>query len=82
MATRDAIEKIRAREVLNFLGNPTVEAEVILADGSYGRAGVPAGISTGSTEAIQVLDGDPRRFGGKGVLKAVENVSRVIAPAL
>jgi enolase len=82
MASSDTIKKIWAREVLNFRGNPTVEAEVNLSDGSYGRAAVPAGISTGSTEAMQVLDGDPRRFGGKGVLKAVENVRRVIAPAL
>ncbi len=82
MASSDTIEKIWAREVLNFRGNPTVEAEVILSDGSYGRAAVPAGISTGTTEAIQILDGDPRRFEGKGVLKAVENVSQVIAPAL
>jgi len=82
MTNSDTIEKIRAREVLNFRGNPTVEAEVILSDGSQGRAAVPVGISTGSTEAFQILDGDPRRFGGKGVLKAIENVSRVIAPAL
>jgi enolase len=76
------IEKIWAREVLNFRGNPAVEAEVFLADGSYGKATVPAGISTGSSEAIQLLDGDPRRFGGKGVLQAVRNVRKVIAPAL
>ncbi|RPJ37234.1 MAG: phosphopyruvate hydratase, partial [Deltaproteobacteria bacterium] len=76
------IEKIWAREVLNFRGNPAVEAEVFLADGSYGKATVPAGISTGSSEAIQLLDGDPRRFGGKGVLHAVKNVRKVIAPAL
>ena len=82
MASSDTIQKIWAREVLNFRGNPTVEAEVNLSDGSYGRAAVPAGISTGSTEAVQVLDGDFRRFGGKGVLKAVENVRRVIAPAM
>jgi len=82
MAHLDTIEKIWAREVLNFRGNPTVEAEVILADGSYGRAAVPAGISTGSSEAIQLLDGDPRRFGGKGVRQAVENVRKVIAPAM
>jgi enolase len=82
MAGSDAIVKIRAREVLNFRGKPTVEAEVFLGDGSYGKAAVPAGISTGSSEAIQVLDGDPRRFNGQGVLKAVENVRRVIAPAL
>jgi len=82
MASLDTIEKIWAREVLNLLGNPTVEAEVILADGSYGRAAVPAGISTGSREAIQILDADPRRFGGKGVLKAVGNVRTMIAQAL
>jgi len=82
MASPDALEKIWAREVLNFRGNPTVEAEVILADGSHGKAAVPAGISTGSHEAVQLLDGDPKRFGGKGVLQAVENVRRVIAPAL
>ena len=82
MANLDTIEKIWAREVLNFRGNPTVEAEVILADGSYGRAAVPAGISTGSSEAIQLLDGDPQRFGGKGVRQAVENVRKVIAPAM
>ena len=76
------IEKIWAREVLNFRGNPTVEAEVFLTDGSYGKAAVPAGISTGSSEAVQLLDGDPGRFGGKGVLQAVKNVRKVIAPAL
>ena len=82
MANLDTIEKIWAREVLNFRGNPTVEAEVILTGGSYGRAAVPAGISTGSSEAIQLLDGDPQRFGGKGVCQAVENVRKVIAPAM
>jgi enolase len=82
MVHSDAIAKIRAREVLNFRGNPTVEAEVFLKDGSYGKAAVPAGISTGSSEAVQILDGDPKRFNGKGALKAVENVRKVIAPAL
>jgi len=82
MTSPDSIERIWAREVLNFRGNPTVEAEVFLADGSYGRAAVPAGISTGTGEAVQVLDGDPQRFGGKGALRAVETVRRVIAPAL
>ncbi|MDP3062145.1 MAG: phosphopyruvate hydratase, partial [Chloroflexota bacterium] len=71
-----------AREVLNFRGNPTVEAEVHLADGSWGRGVAPAGISTGSSEARQLLDGDSKRFGGRGVLKAVENVRTVLAPAL
>ncbi len=82
MASSDVIVKIWAREVLNFRGNPTVEAEVLLADGSYGKAAVPAGISTGSSEAVQVLDGDPKRFNGKGALRAVENVRELIAPAL
>lgn len=82
MANLDTIEKIWAREVLNFRGSPTVEAEVILTGGSSGRAAVPAGISTGSSEAIQLLDGDPQRFGGKGVRQAVENVRQVIAPAM
>ena len=76
------IEKIWAREVLNFRGNPAVEAEVFLMDGSYGKAAVPAGISTGTSEAAQLLDGDPGRFGGRGVLRAVKNVRKVIAPAL
>ncbi len=82
MASGDIIEKIWAREILNFRGNPTVEAEVLLADGSYGKAAVPAGISTGSHEVVQLWDGDPKRFAGKGVLQAVKNVLQVIAPAL
>jgi enolase 1/2/3 len=82
VASSDVIVKIWAREVLNFRGNPTVEAEVFLQDGSYGKAAVPAGISTGSSEAVQVLDGDPKRFDGKGALRAGENVRKVIAPAL
>jgi enolase len=82
MANSDAIVKIWAREVLNFRGNPTVEAEVFLKDGSFGKAAVPAGISTGSSEAVQVLDGDRERFNGRGALKAIENVRKVIAPAL
>lgn len=82
MASSDRIERIWAREVLNFRGNPTVEAEVFLEDGSYGKAAVPAGISAGSSEAVQVLDGDLQRFRGKGVLKAVDTVRKVIAPVL
>ncbi len=82
MTNGDIIEKIWAREILNFRGNPTVEAEVILADGSYGKAAVPAGISTGSHEVVQLWDGDPKRFAGRGVLQAVKNVLQVIAPAL
>jgi enolase len=82
MASGDLIERVWAREILNFRGNPTVEAEVILADGSFGKAAVPAGISTGTHEVVQLWDGDPKRFAGKGVLQAVKNVVQVIAPAL
>ncbi len=82
MANSDRIEKVWAREVINFRGNPAVEAEVYLADGSFGKAAVAAGISAGASEVLQLLDGDPNRFGGKGVHKAVENVRTVIFPAL
>jgi len=73
---------IRAREVLDSRGNPTLEVEVGLEDGARGRAMVPAGASTGAHEALELRDGDPSRYGGKGVLRAVEGVHRVIAPAL
>ena len=73
---------IRAREVIDSRGNPTVEAEVILADGSEGRAIVPSGASTGEHEAVELRDGDKERYLGKGVLKAVENVNGEIADAL
>src|SRR5277367_1272219 len=76
------IADIHAREVLDSRGNPTVEAEVTLADGTSGRASVPSGASTGEHEAVELRDGDNRRFLGKGVLKAVENVNREIADAL
>ena len=76
------IEHVQAREILDSRGNPTVEAEVILADGVMGRASVPSGASTGENEAVELRDGDKKRFGGKGVLKAVQNVNEVIAPAL
>src|ERR671919_414151 len=76
------IEHVQAREILDSRGNPTVEAEVALADGVIGRASVPSGASTGENEAVELRDGDPKRYGGKGVLKAVENVNEVIAPAL
>src|SRR4051794_20305103 len=74
------IEQVRAREVLDSRGNPTVEAEVILVDGSTGRAAVPSGASTGSHEAVELRDNDPDRFGGRGVLVAVRNVREEIAP--
>ena len=76
------ISEIKAREVIDSRGNPTVEAEVILADGSQGRAIVPSGASTGEHEAVELRDGDDRRFLGKGVLKAVGNVNGEIADAL
>src|SRR6266480_7128458 len=76
------IVKIAGREILDSRGNPTVEAEVFLADGSMGRAIVPSGASTGEHEAIELRDGDENRFLGKGVLKAVENVNGEIAEAL
>ena len=76
------IEKIHAREILDSRGNPTVEVEVTLENGVMGRASVPSGASTGEHEALELRDGDKSRYGGKGVLKAVENVNNVIAPAL
>ncbi|WP_140908328.1 phosphopyruvate hydratase [Cognatiluteimonas lumbrici] len=76
------IAKIHAREILDSRGNPTLEAEVTLADGSFGRAMVPSGASTGSKEAVELRDGDRVRFGGKGVRKAVANVNTTIAQAL
>jgi len=76
------IEHVQAREILDSRGNPTVEAEVVLADGVIGRAAVPSGASTGENEAVELRDGDKKRYGGKGVLKAVQNVNDVIAPAL
>ncbi|HEY1270526.1 MAG TPA: phosphopyruvate hydratase [Terriglobales bacterium] len=76
------IAEIHAREVLDSRGNPTVEAEVLLADGSTGRAIVPSGASTGEHEAVELRDGDQERYLGKGVTKAVENVNGEIADAL
>ena len=76
------IAAIHAREVLDSRGNPTIEAEVFLSDGSMGRAIVPSGASTGEHEAVELRDEDTNRFGGKGVLKAVENVNGEIAEAL
>ena len=76
------IRSVRAREILDSRGNPTLEAEVLLSDGSVGRAAVPSGASTGIFEALELRDGDPSRYGGKGVLKAVANVNEIIAPAV
>ncbi|MFV0472431.1 MAG: phosphopyruvate hydratase [Paludibacteraceae bacterium] len=76
------IEKIVAREVLDSRGNPTVEVDVTLESGFVGRAAVPSGASTGENEALELRDGDKKRYLGKGVQKAVDNVNKVIAPAL
>jgi len=76
------IESISALEVLDSRGNPTVEVEVVLEDGSWGRAAVPSGASTGVHEALELRDGDKARYGGKGVLKAVDNVNEQISDAL
>ncbi|MHB1482261.1 MAG: phosphopyruvate hydratase, partial [Bellilinea sp.] len=76
------IESIFGQEVLDSRGNPTVEVEVVLGDGSWGRAAVPSGASTGTHEALEMRDGDKSRYNGKGVLKAVENVNKEIADAL
>ncbi len=77
-----AIASVKAREILDSRGNPTVEVDVRLEDGALGRAGVPSGASTGSREALELRDGDKKRFGGKGVAKAVANVNETIAPAV
>jgi len=76
------IADIRAREIIDSRGNPTVEVDVLLEDGSFGRAAVPSGASTGEFEAVELRDGDKKRYLGKGVLKAVENVNNIIAPKI
>ncbi len=76
------IESITGREVLDSRGNPTIEVDIVLLDGSVGRAMVPSGASTGEYEAVELRDGDSKRYGGKGVLLAVQNVNEVIAEAL
>src|SRR2546429_9491011 len=73
------IHHIHAREILDSRGNPTVEAEVILVSGERGRAAVPSGASTGEHEAVELRDGDPKRYGGKGGLEAGRNVNDIIA---
>ncbi len=77
-----AIVEIIAREILDSRGNPTVEVDVVLEDGSFGRAAVPSGASTGTREAVELRDNDPRRYLGRGVKKAVENVNEIIAPEI
>src|SRR5204863_2509490 len=81
-AIMSTIISVRAREILDSRGNPTIEADVTLSSGSVGRAAVPSGASTGAHEAVELRDGDPKRFGGKGVLRAVDNVIGEIADSL
>ena len=76
------IVDIRARQILDSRGNPTVEVDVELADGSFGRAAVPSGASTGVHEALELRDGDKTKYLGKGVLKAVDNVNSKLADEL
>jgi len=76
------ILEVYGREVLDSRGNPTVEVEVVLESGAVGRAIVPSGASTGAHEAVELRDGDKKRYVGKGVQKAVDNVNHVIAPEL
>src|SRR6266511_4247472 len=76
------IIEVHAREILDSRGNPTVEAEVVLSSGAQGRAAVPSGASTGEHEAVELRDGDSRRYGGKGVIEAVRNVNEVLGPRL
>ena len=76
------ITEVIGREVLDSRGNPTVEVDVVLENGVKGRAAVPSGASTGEHEALELRDGDKKRYGGKGVTKAVNNVNTVIADAL
>jgi enolase len=78
----ETIETVFAREILDSRGNPTIEVEVGLSDGGWGSAAVPSGASTGKYEALELRDGDPKRYLGKGVLKAVETVNKTIGPAL
>ena len=76
------IKSVKAREIIDSRGNPTVEVDVLLSSGAFGRAAVPSGASTGEHEAIELRDGDKSRFKGKGVLKAVANVNAMIAKAI
>jgi enolase len=76
------IKSIKGRQILDSRGNPTVEVDVVLEDGTVGCAAVPSGASTGSHEAVELRDGDPTKYQGKGVLKAVNNIQKIIAPAI
>ncbi len=77
---KTAITEIRAREILDSRGNPTISTQVFLFSGTVGKAAVPSGASTGTHEALELRDGNPSRYFGKGVLKAVANVKEIIAP--
>jgi enolase len=76
------IDEVKARQIIDSRGNPTVEVDVILCDGTMGRAAVPSGASTGTKEAVELRDGDKKIWGGKSVLKAVKNVNTTIAKAV
>src|SRR5262245_35613091 len=76
------IKKVNGREILDSRGNPTIEVDVVLANGAYGRAAAPSGDSTGAHEAWELRDQSKKRYNGKGVEKAVDNVNRLIAPEL
>jgi enolase len=76
------IIEVHAREIIDSRGNPTVEAEIVLSSGATGRAAVPSGASTGEHEAVELRDGDQKRYLGKGVLEAVRNVNEVLGPRL
>src|SRR2546428_8821311 len=81
-STMSTVISVHAREILDSRGNPTVETDVTLASGASGTAAVPSGASTGEHEAVELRDGDSKRYGGKGVLEAVKNVNEVIGPRL
>ncbi len=76
------IMDVVGREIIDSRGNPTIEVDVFLSTGDIGRASAPSGASTGEREAVEIRDGDRKRYSGKGVLKAVENVSRLVAPQM
>ncbi|MBL7126678.1 MAG: phosphopyruvate hydratase [Dehalococcoidales bacterium] len=82
MSKKTTIEQIKGREILDSRGNPTVEVEVALSDGTLGQAAVPSGASTGTYEAVELRDGDKKRYGGKGVLQAVNHINELIAPRI
>src|SRR5208283_5530496 len=82
MSGNKNIRSIRARQIIDSRGNPTIEVEVFLDDGISGKAAVPSGASTGKYEAIELRDGDKKAYGGLGVLKAIENIVKIIQPAI